>query len=284
MKIEKISRQVFTKNQKFQIIEKISDKDNNKYVYKRKIKCTKCGLEQIVSLNHIERCVCQNCKKQELLLSYEGKTFGNYTILKYHSVENMPTYIRKLFLVKCNICGSESIQDLSNILSSPKSCSICKYDIRFKNNPPKLISVRNCIKSTYISGAKNRGLEFTLSDNKFDELISGDCVYCGAHPSEYQSDKKFNKTDEIFKRNGIDRIDSNKGYTDYNCVSCCEMCNRMKSDYTVQDFIGHIENIHTFLVNKGSTTISKESTLQANGNGNGGHPTILNNIEDDDIV
>ena len=284
MKIEKISSQVFTKNQKFQIIEKISDKDNNKYVYKRKIKCTKCGLEQIVSLNHIERCICPDCKKLETVLSYEGKTFGNYTIIKYDSIKETDTYTRKLFLVKCNICGSESIQELSHLLSNPKSCSVCKYDTRLKNNPPKLISVRNCIKSTYLGGAKNRGLEFTLSDDKFDKLILGDCVYCGAHPSEYQSDKKFNKTNEIFKRNGIDRIDSNKGYTDDNCVSCCEMCNRMKSDYTVSEFIDHIENIHTFLVNKGSTTISKESTLQANGNGNGGHPTTLINVKDDDIV
>lgn len=284
MKIEKISSQVFTKNQKFQIIEKISDKVDGKYIYKRKLKCILCGEEQIVSLNHIERCVCLTCKKLSSVLSYEEKTFGNYFVIKYIKTEKNSGYTRKLFLVRCNICNSESIQELSHILSKPKSCSNCRYKVRLENNPPRLIAVRNCVKSTYISSAKNRNLEYSISDNKFDELINGNCFYCGAEPSEYQSDKKFNNTNEIFKRNGIDRIDSSKGYTNDNCVSCCEMCNRMKSDYSLSNFKLHIKRIHEFLVNKGSTTIPEGSTSQANGDGNGGHPTELKNKEDDDIV
>ena len=44
-KIMKISSQEFTKNGKFQILEKISNKIDNKYIYKLKLKCMKCGEE-----------------------------------------------------------------------------------------------------------------------------------------------------------------------------------------------------------------------------------------------
>ena len=42
---------------------------------------------------------------------------------------------------------------------------------------------------------------------------------------------------------GIDRIDSNKGYTKDNVISCCEMCNRMKSDYNVKDWLRKVKTI-----------------------------------------
>lgn len=61
--------------------------------------------------------------------------------------------------------------------------------------------------------------------------------------------------------NGIDRIDSSKGYSDDNCVSCCSMCNLMKNNYSVYDFLNHINKISSYQKEKeGSTTISKEST------------------------
>lgn len=47
-----------------------------------------------------------------------------------------------------------------------------------------------------------------------------------------------------FKCNGIDRINSNKGYEKDNCVSCCPICNRMKLDLSLEDFYAHIEKIY----------------------------------------
>jgi 5-methylcytosine-specific restriction endonuclease McrA len=47
-------------------------------------------------------------------------------------------------------------------------------------------------------------------------------------------------------KNGIDRIDSNKGYTMDNCVSCCWTCNRMKGNMTQQNFLEHISKINVF--------------------------------------
>lgn len=78
--------------------------------------------------------------------------------------------------------------------------------------------------------------------------------------------------------NGIDRIDSSEGYTLTNVIPCCTKCNRMKLNYTTRDFIDHISKIYHFMKVKGSTTISKESTPQANGGGNGGSSETKSDI------
>jgi hypothetical protein len=42
---------------------------------------------------------------------------------------------------------------------------------------------------------------------------------------------------------GLDRVDSKCGYSPDNLVTCCFDCNRMKSDFTLEFFIEHIERI-----------------------------------------
>lgn len=44
--------------------------------------------------------------------------------------------------------------------------------------------------------------------------------------------------------NGIDRIDSSKGYTEDNCRPCCTQCNTLKLDYTEQEFFDKVSLIH----------------------------------------
>ena len=268
-----ISSQVFTKNKNFEVLEKISKKEDDKYKYHVRIKCVKCDTEKIIQASHKERTICQNCKKISKSKEVINEIFGTYKILTLGSIKNGIRY----YNVQCEYCNSQSIQSITHLRNNPKSCSNCKYERR--NVTPTLDAPRNCVKSTYLTGAKNRNLEFSLSDKEFDQLIFSDCYFCGCKPTEYQSDFKFNRTNLEFKRNGIDRLDSLKGYTKENCVSCCSVCNLMKMTLHYNDFINHIEKIHTYLVNKGSTTISKESTLQAYGNGNRELP-----LQEDDIV
>lgn len=37
--------------------------------------------------------------------------------------------------------------------------------------------------------------------------------------------------------NGVDRVDSSRGYDKENIVPCCKICNRSKSDMSESDFI-----------------------------------------------
>lgn len=58
------------------------------------------------------------------------------------------------------------------------------------------------------------------------------CYYCNTEP-HYP--------------NGIDRVDNDKEYTDDNIVSCCKVCNYMKSCLDINTFINRCEHILTTL-------------------------------------
>ena len=82
---------------------------------------------------------------------------------------------------------------------------------------------------------------------------------------------------------GIDRIDSSKDYTLDNCVSCCGMCNIMKNKFDIDEWFSKIGEIYRNHVDKCSTTISKESTSQVNGDGSAELLTAKQ-VKEDDIV
>lgn len=44
---------------------------------------------------------------------------------------------------------------------------------------------------------------------------------------------------------GIDRVDPKIGYVIDNCKPCCYMCNYMKKDFKLEEFLGHIYRIHS---------------------------------------
>lgn len=81
----------------------------------------------------------------------------------------------------------------------------------------------------YKSNAKARNIEWKLTEEQYEKLVKGKCFYCGAEPSERKGTIMNNKIELV---NGIDRIDSTKGYCIENCVSCCAMCNKMKNNYS----------------------------------------------------
>ena len=70
---------------------------------------------------------------------------------------------------------------------------------------------------------------FKLSFEEFKDLTQGNCYYCGVEPQ--LRTRKFTAI-----ANGIDRVDSNKGYSLDNTRSCCSICNMAKSDLTDLEF------------------------------------------------
>lgn len=105
----------------------------------------------------------------------------------------------------------------------------------------------------YRKRANKKGREFKLSYLEFRALITSSCVYCGDGPEERNSHRLVCKTEYIQDRdigngtyaaNGIDRVDSSKGYILSNCVTCCKTCNLMKLTATSDEFLAKIEKIH----------------------------------------
>ena len=72
-------------------------------------------------------------------------------------------------------------------------------------------------------------MEFSLTKEEYDEILTHQCYYCGG----------LNKENQI----GIDRINNTKGYTKDNSRACCGLCNVMKSIYPDKIIIKKIETI-----------------------------------------
>ena len=153
------------------------------------------------------------------------------------------------------------------------------------------LGFRNYLFRSSQNGAKARNHEYDLTQDQFESLITQNCYYCGAPPrpaSESAIKDRGNPRQPTFYYNGIDRINSELGYTIENCVPCCPTCNYMKRTLQQDDFYKQIIKIYQNL-NLGSTTIentdnsgSEQSTPQANGGGNS--VPLTDNAEGEDIV
>ena len=52
--------------------------------------------------------------------------------------------------------------------------------------------------------------------------------------------------EDDFNYNGIDRKDSNLGYTNENCVPCCKVCNNGKRDLPYSEWLEYLETLISF--------------------------------------
>lgn len=94
--------------------------------------------------------------------------------------------------------------------------------------------------SIYKQGAKQRNIKFNLTLEEFDELTKQSCLYCGG----------FNGECDGVPYSGVDRIDSKGGYEKINCIPCCEVCNKMKLDYDMLEWLKHIKKIADHLLSE----------------------------------
>ncbi len=135
---------------------------------------------------------------------------------------------------KCD-CGNETIAVTNSLLSGhTKSCG-CLQKEQVSNSD----SSKNKLYSSYRKTAHNKGLEFTLTEEKFFSLVKDSCFYCGIEPSSIMK----SRTNE-FIYNGIDRVDNSQGYLDDNVVTCCSTCNYAKRNLSVEQFLHWVSRIY----------------------------------------
>lgn len=123
-----------------------------------------------------------------------------------------------------------------------RSCSDCRYGNRRSlrksgDHNPAMSTYGN-----YRTRARQRGLSFDLSFEKFVEVATEPCVYCMAEQTSY-----FGATqdwEEDFKYTGIDRKDSSRGYELDNVQACCKICNRAKSDISHEEFLAWVDRVY----------------------------------------
>ena len=92
----------------------------------------------------------------------------------------------------------------------------------------------------YKANAARRGREFALSDELVRSLTGSPCVYCLRPPSQVMRSSDSNGH---YLYNGIDRVDPAIGYLTSNCVSCCKVCNKAKSNMSAPEWLDFRERI-----------------------------------------
>ena len=144
----------------------------------------------------------------------------------------------------CKTCKlDKSVDDyrIRNDNKRPRSaCKSCesKYQVSYRNKNIKKRKeyerkYKRSIEGKFVklkAAAKSRNLPMLLDFNTFKLLHKIPCHYCG---------ENFERTTGY----GIDRINSDLGYTKENSVACCSKCNYAKQSLEYYEFISHIIKI-----------------------------------------
>lgn len=157
---------------------------------------------------------------------------------------------RKVYKIRCNYCNHEYFSTIENFRDVRRSGQSCLKCSNMQNREYSKLNMSDSqtsiIYSNYKSKSKKKNWKFDLTKEEFKEIISKNCHYCNLAPNNFRIDRIKGKReiDCAFLSNGIDRIDSNKGYTKDNVLPCCEDCNKAKRNLDYNTFINLIKSIY----------------------------------------
>lgn len=192
-------------------------------------------------------------KKDQTKYDLVGSRFNKLNVLEYLGTSSTghPRY-------RCICdCGKETVTRAINLVKGyTKSCGCIDTErkkrlaLRLKisnTKDPSKVAERN-IFDDYKKGAVKRKVEFRLTLDEFYPLLHLPCHYCHSEPKNVHIVVRRG-ANVCIVYNGIDRIDSSKGYSIDNVVPCCKNCNFAKNDLSLDQFKKLIHNIyHNFVI------------------------------------
>lgn len=164
----------------------------------------------------------------------EGDVFTRLTVVV--PVRYIDARRRSYSLVRCE-CGTEKLVQPGMLLSgNTRSCGCLRREnMRVGHSRlPNDGSVINQLILRYRRSARLRGYDWNLPRELFDRLVRLPCAYCGEVGSNLKVTKNCR---DGFRYNGLDRIESSRGYEPDNVVPCCRVCNIAKQDMGQAEFL-----------------------------------------------
>jgi hypothetical protein len=194
----------------------------------------------------------------DMILKMLNNKFNKLTVLGFSHKEARAGHYRSYWKCKCD-CGKGVLVEHYHLVDGhTKSCGCIKVYKRASGD-----SGLKYLYKIYRAGAKSRDKKFDLTIEDVKIITSKNCYYCGEEPSgtSIMSKSRNDKFTEYrsYKYNGIDRVDSNKGYEKGNVVPCCKWCNIAKSNNTAEEFKEHISKMYRFLKETGWPTVTDKS-------------------------
>lgn len=176
-----------------------------------------------------------------------GQVFGRLTVLERgpdKDRDNGKNVV--MWSCKCS-CGNKTLVAGGSLKSGRTMSCGCLQRERTSiiSAEYRISSMENTVRH-YWNKCKNRarkkGIPFTLTKKQVGSLIFQNCHYCGQEPKQSFGTKNYQPY------NGLDRMDSDKGYTIDNVVPCCGNCNRHKRLTLYNIFFAIMDRgIRTFL-------------------------------------
>ena len=144
-------------------------------------------------------------------------------------------YIKENCVSCCSICNymkkcldkQTFLQRVEHIVTYNKFVDGDLHPEAFNNHKPTFIS--------YLEKCDKRDIPFEITKDEFDECVKQNCYLCG-------------KANTFTHTNGIDRLNSDIGYTKTNIFTCCGSCNYMKSNSSYKNFMDKCLLIHEYSI------------------------------------
>jgi len=174
-------------------------------------------------------------------LNIVGERYGRLAVTEFSHVQSGNSYWKCL----CD-CGNICVKSANTMrISSTLSCG-CSKALKYSPGETGLKILYN----RYKINANNRNIGFDLTIEEFKDITSKECFYCGEKPNFFSGEPAITKTmrnHTLYRYNGIDRVDSSRGYEKNNIVPCCKWCNLAKGNKKVEEFKEHIFKMYNFM-------------------------------------
>lgn len=176
--------------------------------------------------------------KIKYFLEIPGTKYGMLTVVRFAGMSNEK---KKQRLIECICdCGNNKVLVKSKLVQGEiQSCGCLLAEaLRIRSTKRSFSEAASFNHyNTYRHGADSRGYAFEISIEEFILCTSGNCVYCGSDPEEFQTRRRDKFEMSGYAANGIDRVDNSIGYVVGNIVPCCSACNKGKGKMTKDGFI-----------------------------------------------
>lgn len=170
-----------------------------------------------------------------------GDVFHFMTVLGFSHKDKRG---RRHYLCRCR-CGVEkTVQGTLLRVGNTKSCGCWSRESARSRTLGHGVAAKKQAYNYYRHHSKRSGCKFTITLEQFGRITQNDCFYCGIPPSN--NVRSPHGTGD-FTYNGLDKIDSGKGYTMNNVVAACRVCNFAKTNRSQGDFIAWVRRVFVHL-------------------------------------
>jgi len=186
-------------------------------------------------------------RKNKVIDIHIGESFNKLTIQRFVHFTYTPSGRKVPIVWAICECGKGKAISLWDIVSG--KTKTCGFD--HPHYLDRTAPAFHRLYQRYEHVAKKTGKAFEISQDEFKRITKEPCHYCGIQPKKQSianNHTKYNtgRAISIYEYNGLDRIDSSKGYMLDNVLPCCSICNHAKHTMSYDDFIEWLDRIAKF--------------------------------------